>query len=81
MDVPVEVASPEPVKSCVTKEIEITEVVCNDIEEQKCFNVAIFEDGPNTVDQTEVIIGEPNYNQVTLTLPTQACSKGYGYGH
>merc|ERR1712038_1339513 len=75
LDVSVEVSVPEPVKNCVTKEITITEVKCTDIVEQKCFNVAKFEDGTNTVDQVEVILGEPNCNAVTLTLPTQACKK------
>ncbi len=49
--VSVEVAAPEPVETCVTKVIKITEVVCKDIEEKKCFNVAKFEDGKNTIDQ------------------------------
>merc|ERR1712165_465087 len=55
----------------------VTEVICQDIEEEKCFNVAKFEDGTNTVDQTEIILGEPNCNAVTLTLPTQACKKSH----
>ena len=77
LDVSVEVSVPEPVKNCVTKEITITEVKCTDIVEQKCFNVAKFEDGTNTVDQVAVVLGEPNCNAVTLTLPTQACKKGH----
>merc|ERR1712038_1704886 len=76
--VEVDVAAPEPVQNCVTKEITITEVVCNDIKEEKCFNLAKFADDTNTIDQTEIVLGEPNCNDVTLTLPTQACSKkGY----
>jgi len=75
LDVEVEVAAPDPVQNCVTKEITITEVVCKDIKEEKCFNVAKFEDDTNTIDQTEIVLGEPNCNDVTLTLPTQACSK------
>jgi len=77
LDVSVDVSVPEPVKNCVTKDITITEVKCTDIVENKCFNVAKFEDGTNTVDQVEVILGEPNCNAVTLTLPTQACKKGH----
>jgi len=76
-EVTVSVAVPKPVKSCVTKDIVLTEVVCNDIVEEKCFNVAKFEDGTNTVDQIKTVLGEPNCNPVTLTLPTQACSKGH----
>jgi hypothetical protein len=77
LEVSVDVAVPVPAQVCVTKEITITEVKCTDIEEEKCFNVAKFEDGINTVEQIDHVLGEPNCNAVTLTLPTQACSKGY----
>merc|ERR1719315_541233 len=70
---------PAPKKVCVTKAIEITEVKCEDKIENKCFNVAKFADATNTVDQKEVIIGEPSCEDVTLTLPTQACTKNTGY--
>ena len=68
-------AYPAPKKVCVTKSIEITEVKCEDKIENKCFNVAKFQDSTNTIDQVETIIGEPSCEQLTLTLPTQACSK------
>merc|ERR1712001_164864 len=79
LDVEVNIAYPKPVEVCVDKEIEITEVVCADQVEQKCFNVAKFDDSTNVIDQTEVVIGEPSCEQVTLTLPTQPCSKSHGY--
>ena len=53
--------------------ITITEVICEDKIENKCFNVAKFVDATNTVDQQEIIIGEPSCEQITLTLDTQAC--------
>merc|ERR1712123_135820 len=74
-------AYPAPKKVCVTKAIEITEVKCEDKIENKCFNVAKFADATNTVDQKEVVIGEPSCEQITLTLPTQACQKSSGYPH
>jgi hypothetical protein len=58
---------------CVVKDITITEVKCEDLIENKCFNVAKFVDATNTVDQKEIIIGEPSCEQITLTLDTQAC--------
>merc|ERR1712012_104212 len=70
-----DLAAPQPEQVCVDKEITVTEVVCKDIEEEKCFNVAKFEDDTTTIEQTEIVLGEPNCNDVTLTLPTQACSK------
>ena len=74
-DVEVNVAAPDPVQSCVTKDITITEVVCTDIKEEKCFNLAKFEDDTNVIDQTEVVLGDPKCDDITRTLPTQACSK------
>ena len=68
-------AYPAPKKVCVTKDITITEVKCEDKIEQKCFNVAEFKDATNTINQVETVIGEPSCEQLTLTLPTQACTK------
>jgi hypothetical protein len=77
LEVTVDVAVPVPEQVCVTKDIVITEVKCTDIEEEKCFNVAKFEEGTNTIDQIDFVLGEPNCNAVTLTLPTQALKQGY----
>merc|ERR1711936_1260747 len=77
LDITVELTNPEPIKECVTKDIILTEVVCEDIVEQKCFNVAELVDDVNVVDQVEIILGEPNCNAVTLTLPTKACKKSH----
>merc|ERR1711942_566779 len=77
LEVTCALAYPAPKKVCVTKAIEITEVKCEDKIENKCFNVAKFADATNTVEQREVVIGEPSCEQITLTLPTQACSKAH----
>merc|ERR1712212_225375 len=74
-------AYPAPKKVCVTKAIEITEVKCEDKIENKCFNVAKFEDATNTINQQEIILGEPACEQLTLTLPTQACTKTKKHGY
>jgi len=79
LEVSCSLAYPNPKKVCVTKAIEITEVKCNDQIENKCFNVAKFADATNTVEQKEVVIGEPSCEELTLTLPTQACTKAHGY--
>merc|ERR1712018_767724 len=68
---------PAPKEVCVTKSIEITEVKCEDKIENRCFNVAKFVDATNTVEQVETVIGEPSCDKVTLSLPTQACSKAH----
>merc|ERR1712053_37275 len=77
LEVTCALAYPAPKQVCVTKSIEITEVKCEDKIENRCFNVAKFVDATNTVDQVETIIGEPKCDQVTLSLPTQACSKAH----
>ena len=70
-----ELAYPAPKEVCVVKDITITEVVCEDKIENKCFNVAKFVDATNTVEQQEIVIGEPSCEQITLTLDTQACQQ------
>ena len=77
LDITVDLTNPEPVQTCVIKDIILTEVVCEDIVEQKCFNVAILVDAENVVDQKEIIVGEPDCNEVTLELPTQHCKVPY----
>merc|ERR1711899_380521 len=62
---------------CVTKDITVTTVTCEDQVNNVCFNVAKFVDATNVIDQQEVILGEPNCNPVTLTLPTKACKKSH----
>merc|ERR1711997_1260054 len=71
----VDLTNAEPVKTCVTKVIEIDEVVCEDVKSQRCFNVARLVDSTNTIVQSEVVLGEPKCDAVTLTLPTKACKK------
>merc|ERR1711937_575803 len=77
LEVSCSLSYPAPKKVCVTKAIEITEVKCEDKIGNRCFNVAKFVDAENVVDQVETIIGEPSCEQLTLTLPTQACSKAH----
>merc|ERR1712201_43844 len=77
LEVTCALAYPAPKKVCVTKAIEITEVKCEDKIENKCFNVAKFADATNTVEQKEIVIGEPSCEQITLSLPTQACAKAH----
>ena len=67
-----------PKEICTDVEVEITEVKCADAVEEKCIDLVKFEDSTNTINtETAVISEEPNCSQVTLTLPTKACSKPY----
>ena len=77
LDVTVDLTNPEPVSTCVIKDIVVTEVVCEDIVENVCFNVARFVDDTNVIDQQEIIVGEPSCEAVTLELPTQHCKVPY----
>ncbi len=70
---------PAPKQVCVTKSLVITEVKCADKVEKKCFPVAKWVDSSVTVEQKDVVIGEPSCQQLTLTLPTQACTKNNAY--
>merc|ERR1711881_172917 len=60
----VEVAYPEPVKSCVQKPIDLIVISCEDITEEKCITQ----------------LGAPACSTVQLTLPKQVCKEiNYGY--
>jgi len=74
LDITVDLTNPEPVATCVVKDIILTVVVCEDIVDERCFNVAKLVDATNVVDQVDIVIGAPNCNAVTLELPTQACT-------
>ena len=78
LEVATSLSEPQPKEVCVDVEVELTEVTCADAIEEKCIDLVKFEDSTNTINtETAVISEEPNCNQVTLTLPTKACSKPY----
>lgn len=71
-------SEPQPVETCVDVDVTITEVKCSDDISEKCIDLVNFADSTNVIDIENVAISEePNCSQVTLTLPTQACSKPY----
>ena len=72
-------AYPAPKQVCVTKSIVITEVKCSDKVARKCLSVAKWEDSSVVINQKDVVIGEPSCQQLTLTLPPQACTKNNAY--
>merc|ERR1711935_1101099 len=74
LDITVDLTNPEPVETCVTKDIILTEVKCEDIVNERCFNVARLVDNSNVIDQVDIIIGEPKCDAITLELPTQSCT-------
>merc|ERR1711935_1037392 len=77
LDITVDLTNPDPVATCVVKDIILTVVKCEDVVSQRCFNVAKLVDNVNVVEQQDIIIGEPSCNAVTLELPTQSCSIPY----
>jgi len=77
LDITVDLTNPEPIETCVTKDIILTVVKCEDIVNERCFNVARLVDNVNVIDQQDIIIGEPKCDAVTLELPTQSCSIPY----
>lgn len=78
LNIEASLSEPQPKEICTDVEVEITEVKCSDAVAEKCVDLVKFEDSTNTIDiQNHVISEEPNCEQVTLTLPTKACSKPY----
>ena len=69
---------PSPKRVCIFKQIDITEVKCEDKVERKCINIAKFADSTITVNEKSIITGQPKCDQFTLSLPTMACSRNQG---
>merc|ERR1712112_672481 len=76
----VEVAYPEPIKSCVQKPIDLIVISCEDITEEKCIIVPEVMDDIEVHDKCITQLGAPDCNTVELTLPKQVCKEiNYGY--
>jgi len=76
----VEVAYPEPIKSCVQKPIDLIVISCEDITEEKCIIVPEVMDDIEVHDKCITQLGAPHCNTVELTLPKQVCKEiNYGY--
>jgi hypothetical protein len=71
---------PAPKQVCVTKSLVITEVKCAEkVEKKICFPVVKWVDSSVRVEEKDVVIVEPSCKQLTLSLPTQACTKKNAY--
>ena len=81
LETEVDTAVPVPVQECRTIQTELTEVVCNDVTKDVCVTVAAYEEAKTTSERTEAILGEPDCAHVTLTLPTEACTKHHAGYH
>jgi len=82
IDVPVTVAYPLPIKSCVDKPINLPVVSCEDLTEERTITVPSVEDSEVTVQKCVSGLGAPACQTVELTLPKQRCMElAYGDAH
>ena len=82
VDVPVEVAYPEAIKTCVDKPISLPRVTCEDIVEDRTITVPEVEDSSVSVEKCDTKLAAPACQKVELTLPKQVCVElVYGYAH
>ncbi len=80
VDVPVRVGYPEAAKTCVNKPITLPRVTCETKTEQKCVEQPEVQDDTETLEKCTTELGEPDCQQVELSLPKQACVElVYGY--
>ena len=76
----VEVAYPEPIKTCVNKPIYLPRISCEDLTEEKCITVPEVEDSTETSEKCITQLAAPACQNVELTLPKQVCKEiNYGY--
>jgi len=82
VDVPVTVAYPEPIKTCVDKPIDLPVVSCEDLSEERTIQVPSVEDSEVIVPKCVAKLGAPACQAVELTLPKQVCKElAYGDAH
>ena len=80
VNVPVQIAYPEPVRTCVNKPITLPRLRCEPKVEQKCVNQPRIEDSFESVEKCTVQQGTPKCQRIELTLPKQVCKEiVYGY--
>merc|ERR1711935_1314519 len=77
---PVQVAFPEPIKTCVDKPIDLIRISCEDLTAEKCITVPEVEEGVEEHEKCITQLAAPNCINVDLTLPKQVCKElNYGY--
>ena len=76
----VEVAYPEPIKSCVNKPINLIVISCEDLTAEKCITVPEVMDDIEVEEKCITQLAAPACQTVDLTLPKQVCKEiNYGY--
>merc|ERR1712165_158004 len=76
----VEVAYPEPIKTCVNKPINLIVISCEDLTEEKCITVPEVKDDIEVEEKCITQLAAPACQTVDLTLPKQVCKEiNYGY--
>merc|ERR1712106_656786 len=76
----VEVAYPEPIKTCVNKPINLPRISCEDLTAEKCIIVPEVMDDIEVEEKCITQLAAPACQTVDLTLPKQVCKEiNYGY--
>ena len=82
VNVTVQVAIPDPVRTCHTQSLKIPVLTCEVKIEEKCVNQPEVQDTTVTVEKCTTSLGEPECHKVELTLPKQVCRElVFGYAH
>merc|ERR1719483_1721539 len=80
VDPAVEVAYPEPIKTCVNKPINLIVISCEDLTAEKCITVPEVMDDIEVEEKCITQLAAPACQTVDLTLPKQVCKEiNYGY--
>merc|ERR1711892_1151374 len=76
----VEVAYPEPIKTCVNKPISLVRIACEDLTAEKCITVPEVEEATEVSEKCITQLAAPACQDIELTLPKQVCVE-LVYGH
>merc|ERR1711913_31585 len=69
----VTVGYPVPEKKCENKPVKLPKVKCDEVEEEKCFQLPFTSEETETLEKCTTELGHPKCEQTPIKLPRQVC--------
>jgi len=75
----VTVGYPVPEKKCENKQVKLPKVICDEVEEEKCFQLPFTSEETDTLEKCTTELGHPKCEQTPIKLPRQVCVEKKAY--
>jgi len=73
----VTVGYPVPEKKCENRPVKLPKVKCDEISEDKCFQLPFTSEETQSLERCTTELGHPKCEQTPIKLPRQVCVQGY----